>query len=885
MMSAYPRPPRLAVWMLETLLPAESRDIVIGDLIEAHGQGNSRPRLVRWLQFWREAIGALVQLQHVPELASAFTPYPRENLMQAFLSDMRRAARTLSRARGFTLLCVASLAIAIGATTAIYSIVNPVVLQSLPYPDADQLLTIYEREQDGVPSHTGYATFEDLKREAKTLSSASALGYWQPTLFGEHDAERVTGQRVSWDFFRTLGIQPALGRDFLEAEDAPDTRNVVIIGHGLWSRRFGGDPAIIGQPIETDGGTQIVVGVMPASFESVLLPEAEIWRPLGYIVTDPWACRTCRHLQVVARTRPDVSREQVDRELATVMPRIVAEHPGDYPSDGVLTIGLQERVTEETRPILLTLFGAALLVLGIAAANVVNLQLARAARRREEFAVRAALGGGRRVIARQLLAEGLVLAMSGGIAGVVLAMLILPGLVSRMPADLPRLAAIRLDWRVLGFTAAVALTIGVAVGLAPALGAGRARVFDVLRGGARALGGRRHRLRGALVVAEVALALMLVVGAALLGRSLLGLLDVNPGFDPRNLVTMEVQASGPAYETEEALLANHDRIREAARSVPGVVEVALASQLPLGGNMDSYGITAQDKPLDNPALAPSADRYTVTAEFLQTMRIPVVRGRAFTPAEAADSNVHVAMVSSALARRIWPGENAVGKYIRLGDPNGPWREIIGIAGDIRHTGLDAAQTLQVYIPERQWYWAQSVMVLVARTNADPSAMVAPIREAVRSVDPLQPIAKVATMDQVVSRSTAQRRLGLLLFAAFSAIALLLAFAGIYGVLAGSVAERTREFGLRTAMGATPGSIIRLVLGQAGRLAAIGIVLGTIGALALSGYVRSLLFGIEPTDPITGAIALGAIVAISLAACLIPARRAIRVDPMMALRSE
>jgi putative ABC transport system permease protein len=567
------------------------------------------------------------------------------------------------------------------------------------------------------------------------------------------------------------------------------------------------------------------------------------------------------------------------------MPRIVAEHPNDYPSDGALTFGLQERVTEEARPILLTLFGAALLVLGIAAANVVNLQLARAARRREEFAVRAALGAGRRVIARQLLAEGLVLALGGGVAGIALASLLLPGLVARMPANLPGLAAIRLDWQALAFTASVALVIGIAVGLAPALAAGRARVFDGLRGGARALGGGRHRLRGALVVTEVALALMLVVGAALLGRSLISLLDVNPGFDARNLVTMEVQATGPAYETKEAVLANHDRIREAVRSLPGVVDVALTSQLPLGGNLDSYGIMARDKPLENPALAPSADRYTVSGEFLRAMRIPIVRGRAFTAAEAADSNAQVAIVSDALARRIWPGEDAVGKYIRLGDPNGPWKEIVGIAGGIRHTGLDATQTQQVYIPERQWYWAQDVMVLVARTSGDPSAMVGAIRDAVRGVDPLQPIANVATMDQVVARSTAQRRLGLLLFAAFSAIALLLAFAGIYGVLAGSVAERTREFGLRSAMGATPGAIIGLVLGQAGRLAAIGILLGTVGAFLLSRYVRALLFGIEPTDPVTGAVAIGAIAAISLAACLIPARRAVRVDPMMALRAD
>ena len=878
-------PPRLAVLLLETLLPAESRDVVVGDLVEAYESRTSQSRFARWLFFWRETLGALAQLQHVPEHAAAFTPYPRESAMQAFLSDVRRAVRTLTRARGFSVLCVASLAIAIGATTAIHSIVNPVVLRSLPYPEAQDLITIYERERDGTPSFIGYATYQDLRGGTKTLANAAAFGYWQPTLFGSEDAERVTGQVVSWEFFRTLGVRPMLGRDFLDSEDTPDTRNVVILSHGLWMRRFGGDSSIVGKTINTDGMNRPVIGVMPASFESALLPEAEIWRPLGYNASQPWACRTCRHLQVMARIRPDVTRAQVDRELETLMTRIVADHPDEYASVGVLTYGLQERAIEEARPILLTLFGAALLLLGIATANVVNLQLARAVRRREEFAVRAALGGGRGVIARQLLAEGLVLALMAGIAGVVLASLLLPGLVARMPSDLPGLALIRLDWSALAFTAAIALAIGVAVGVAPALGTGGARMFDALRGGARSLGGPRHQLRRALVIAEVSLALMLMVGAALLGRSLIRLLDVSPGFEATNLVTMEVQATGPAYNTTEAVFANHDRIREAVGALPGVTGVGLASQLPLGGNFDRYGVSARDKPLDNPELAPSADRYAVSGDYLRTMGIPIVRGRGFTEADAADSTLRVAIVSSALARRIWPGEDAIGKHIRLGGTDGPWREVVGIAGDIRHTGLDATETLQAYVPERQWQWAGTVMALVVRTTGDPASMAGVVRDAVRSVDPLQPIAKVATMDQVVARSTAQRRLGLLLFAAFSSIALVLAFVGIYGVLAGSVAERTREFGLRSAMGATPGAIIRLVLGQAGRLAGIGIVIGIAGALALSGYVRALLYGIEPTDPVTAVVAVAAIAGIALAACLIPARRAVRVDPMVALRAE
>jgi len=551
----------------------------------------------------------------------------------------------------------------------------------------------------------------------------------------------------------------------------------------------------------------------------------------------------------------------------------------------VQLFSLQDAALGSTRQLLMALFTAVLLFLLVACANVINLQLARAVRRHEEFAVRAALGAGRGRIARQLLAEGLLLSLLGGAAGTVVAFLAIPSLVTQLPESLPRLAAVRLDWRVLLLVAAVALSVGIAVGLVPAIGAGRARLFDALRGSGRSVAGGRHRLRATLVVAEVALALMLMVGVALLGRSLIRLLDVNPGFDASHLATLEVQATGSAYQTKEAVFANHDRVRAAVRALPGVVSVGLATQLPLGGNFDRYGIAARDKPLSNPELAPAADRYTVTADFLETMRIPILRGRGFTEAEASDSNVQVAVVSEALAKRIWPGEDAIGKYIRMGGEQRPWKQVIGVAGNIRHTGLDATETQQVYVPERQWFNEENVMVLVVRTRGDAAAMVGAIHDAVRAVDPLQPIAKMATMERVIARSTSQRRLGLVLFMTFGAIALLLASAGIYGVLAGSVAERTREFGLRSAMGASPSAIVALVVRQAGRLAAAGLVLGAVGAASLTRYLRALLFGVGPMDPLALLFAMGVIVLVALAASLAPARRAVRVDPMIALRSD
>jgi putative ABC transport system permease protein len=555
------------------------------------------------------------------------------------------------------------------------------------------------------------------------------------------------------------------------------------------------------------------------------------------------------------------------------------------PGASPLSIGIQEQVTRSLRPVLLVILGSVCLVLLIAAANVINLQLARAVRREAEFAVRAALGAGRRRIAQQLLAEGVLLAVLAAVVGVVVAAVALPLIVQRLPEGLPRISAVRLDWQVLAFVAAATLAVGMAVGLVPALGAGRTRLFDTLRGGARTLGGTRHRARAGLVVTEVALALMLLVGAALLGRSLARLLSVDSGFDATNLITMEVQATGARYEAPGSVFANHDRIREAVRALPGVTGVGLTTQLPLSGSFDRFGVVAQDKPLANPELTPSADRYTVSWDFMRTMGIQLQRGRAFSEAEAADSNGRQVIVSQSLAQRIWPGEDAIGKYLRIGGPSRPWREVIGVAGDIRHTGLDATVTQQVYVPERQWFGEESQMMLVVRTTGDPSRLIASVRDAVRAVDPVQPISRVATMDQVISRSTSQRRLGLMLFLAFSAMALALACAGIYGVLGGAVAERAREIGLRSALGATPRAIVALVVRQGARLAAIGLVVGTLGALLLARYLRALLFGVGAYDPAAMLMAASVIAAVALAACIIPARRALRVDPMAALRAD
>jgi putative ABC transport system permease protein len=879
------RSPWLATRLLDALLPEESRDVVIGDLIEAyHARAETHPLDAR-RRFWREAIAAIVSLQIAPDAVSSFTPYTEETVVQSFFGDIRHAIRVLSRARGFTALCVLTLGVAIGATTAVFSIVNPVLLRPLPYPQPDRIVTVYERDRSGSSSLTGFATFTDLKQSSSTVQHMAALGGWEPTLFGDRDSERLTGLRVSADYFRALGVRPAVGRDLQATDDTPDNNNVVILSYGIWQRRFGGDSSIIGKTLNLSGVSRTVIGVMPESFENVLDPQTQIYRALGYSAAQSWACRTCRHLRVIGRLAPGVTRERAAQEMNTLATGLAAMHPKDYAAPGATVFGLQERATRSVRPILLAILGAVVLVLLVAAANVANLQLARAVRRNEEFAVRAALGAGRRRLAQQLLAEGLVLAALGGAIGIALAYLIVPALALRLPESLPRLAEVRVDWRALVTVGVIVLGVGLGAGLLPAMHTGRLQLFDALRGSGRSLGSAHHRARAGLVIGEIALALMLVVGATLLGRSLTRLLAVDVGFNASHLLTMDVHATGRAYETPGSVFANHDRIREAVSRIPGVVGVALATQLPLGGNVDRYGVKAQDKPLDNPELSPSADRYTVTTDFLRTMGIPIRRGRDFNDADGRDTTSHVVIVSEALVKRIWGTEDPIGKRIHMGEASRPWRTVIGVVADIRHTSLDETVSQQVYIPERQWWVEESAMMLVVRVTGDPSEMATAVRRAVRDVDPLQPVGRIATMDQLISRSTAQRRLGLLLFAFFGGVALLLASGGIYGVLAGAVSERTREFGLRSALGATPGSIAQLVMWQGARLTTAGLLLGGLGAIAVSRGLRALLFGIAPMDPLAITMAAVVIICVAVGACVVPTRRAVRVDPMTALRAE
>lgn len=799
--------------------------------------------------------------------------------MPSILIDFRAAMRSLRRSPGQAMVVMGTVALGIGATTAVFSVANPILFEPLPFPDPARLVVVRERAPEGL-TLVGYPTFADLRRDARSLASAAAISFWTPVVAGaDGPSERLSGESVTSEYFRTLGVTPALGRDFTPVEDAPGQNQVAILSDGLWRRRFGADSSIVGRQIALGGRPYTVVGVLPRSFESVIVAGAEIWRPLGYDPTLPYACRTCRHLNVVARLRAGVPAATASAELDQLMVRYRDQHPKEYAAAGFAEIPLARQVTQSARPAVALALAASLLVLLIAAANVANLLLARAVGRESELAVRTALGAGRWKLVRQQLAEGWVLALGGALGGLGLAAVGIELLVANA-GGLPRIALVRLDGETLALALALTLPVTVLGGVGPALlvaGRGVAGLASRSVTHSRA----RRRVTSFLVVAEIALAVVLLTGAGLLVRSLGRVLAVDPGFRPDHLLTLEIDASGPRYRDDASRWQMQGRVLEAVRAVPGVVAVGFANQIPLGGNFDRYGVLIETKPLDNPEDAPPADRYAVSPDYLAAMGIPVLRGRGFTPADRR-SEPPVALINRNFAERSWPGESPIGQRIQVGGLG--WRTIVGIVGDVRHTGLDTEQSAQFYVPSVQWAWADNG-ALVVRAAGDPASLAAAVRGAVWSVDSELALSQLATGDDLVATATRQRRLLMRLFEVFGLTALLLAAAGIYGLLSRSVAERTRELGIRMALGAERSTVLGLVVGRGARLTALGLGLGFGGALLSTRLLRQVLFQVEPTDPATLLAVAALLSAVAVGTCLLPALRATRVDPVGALRSE
>jgi putative ABC transport system permease protein len=813
--------------------------------------------------------------------------YGWENAVGALGADLRYAARRLRNDRGFTVVAVLTLALGIGAATAIFSAVNPILFEPLPYRDARRIVMISDHGVDGSSIDVTFGTFRELQARSRSFDAIAVTRPWQPTMSGPAEPERWDGQRVSAEYFRALGVAPAIGRDFQASDDRVRGPKLVILGNGLWRSRFGGDPAIIGRAVTLDGDLYTVIGVMPRAFENVLLPSAELWTPLQYDASLPsfdgreWG----HHLRMVARLAPGVGAARASRDIDRIAHARVAEFvrpPWATFEQGMIVRSLQDDVTSAARPALLAVLGAVLLVLVIACVNVTNLLLARGAQRKGEFALRAALGAARARMIRQLLTESLLLALVGGALGLAVAEIGVRALVALGPPELPRLGTIRIDGAVLAFALGITTLIGVLVGLVPALQVSRSGVHAGMQQVSRRTVGGHQLTRRALVVAEVALALVLLVSAGLLLRSLQRLFAVPPGFDAEHLVTMQVHAVGHRYDDDGSRYRFFSRALDEVRRVPGVAAAAFTSQLPLSGEVDGYGVH-----LEQPSrLAPDGDgsalRYAVSPGYLRAMRIPLLRGRALDEHDAAGAPM-VVLVSESFARHMFPEQDAIGRRFRFGGDT-TWATIVGIVGDVKQASLAMSQTDAVYVATEQWSWVDNRLSLVVRARDDAAALAPAIRRAIWSVDRDQPIVRVATMEDLVAASGAERRFALVVFEAFALAALMLAAIGLYGVLASAVRERTREIGVRMAMGATPERVRREVLSGALGMWGAGALAGLAGALATSRLLGSLLYEVSPFDPVAIVGACALLLAVALVAAYVPARSATTVDPALALRA-
>ena len=798
--------------------------------------------------------------------------------------DLRYACRALNHSRAFAAAAVLTLALGIGANTAIFSVIDAVLLRPLPYPNPGKLVMVYERLADGGPESFSPADFLDYKRQGHFFQHLAAYREYSFNLTGQDQPERVSGAIVTADFFSVLAVRARVGRTLLPEQDKPGARTVVL-GYSLWQSRYGGDPNIAGKAIDVDGEPRTVVGVMPQYFE--FPAGTELWAAARYAVPeqplnplkDFSNVRDSHYFDIVARIKPAISMRQAQTEAETIARRLGQQYK-DEEAVGAMLVGLHDDLAGPARPALLLLIGAVALLLLIACVNVANILLARGATRQREIAIRGALGAGRARLARQFLTESVLLAAAGGALGVLMAHWALKPLRALVPAAMPGGVALHLNTQVLLFTGIVSLASGMFFGFFPALQMASVDLNSILKEGGRGAGSgsRSHRIRSLLVVSEIALASVLLIGAGLLIRSFNRLLTAPEGFNPSGVLSLQLSLPSVRYAE------NSDRARFVKQTIariealPGVASAGVTSRLPLnpGNSTRSIDIKGQTPP---PGGNIAPDYVVASPDYFPSLRIPLISGRTFTDRDEAGAPM-VAVVNQTMARRFWPGESPVGKQIQLGACT-PWCEVVGMVGDVRQHHLGMPQPPAVYMPYAQDPWP--FMAFVVRTKTDPMGVVSAVEGAIHSVDKDQPVYDVRAMRDVVAKSVSPQRTRMALLSVFAFVALALACIGIYGVMAYSVAQRTHEIGIRMALGARPQDVLRFVTGQGCKLAAAGIAAGLLLSLGLARFLSSLLYGVRPADATTFIGVSLIVLAVALLASYIPARRATKVDPAVALR--
>jgi predicted permease len=805
--------------------------------------------------------------------------------LEGLLQDIRYGLRMLYKAPGFTAAAIIALALGIGANTALFSVVNGVLLRPLPFRDPNGLAVISllnSKTRETFPLCD--ADFLDWRAQNQSFTAVTAFVQNRFNLTGSGRPEQMFGDMVTGDFFSILGVPPVVGRTLLSNEDRPGSANVAVLSYRLWQNRYGSNPNVIGQGIVLNGSTYTVIGVMPPGFLSS--PETQLWTNL---VIDPPSRRGPYYLTGQGRLKPGVTLEQARAELTTIHQRIEQANPKTDANMTFRAVPLEEAIVGDARPALLVLLGAVTFVLLIASANVANLILARASVRERELAIRAALGASRARLAVQLLTESGLLAGLGGIFGLGLAWCGVQLLIELAPASLPRLEEVTLDSRVLAFTTVISLASGILFGVGPALGGGRNAMNNSLKEGGRSQGQgtRSIRARRVLVVVEVALSMVLLIGGGLMLKSFHRLQSVNPGVDVENALTMQISLPERQYDDSRSI-AFYRKLLDKLQTLPAVDSAGVGMALPpnLLDVTDYFMVEGQVETSErNLGLA---DLVFVSPDYFRALGVPVVKGRSFNDGDRAEAP-NVAIINQTLAKRYWRNQNPIGKRLKTGGPERPknkWMEVVGVVGDVKYSGLDAAPEMVLYEPYEQSAWPS--MYLVVRTSSklgDPGELASAVQNAVWSLDKDVPVAHVRTLEQLLSESVEQPRFRTVLLEIFAMIALSLAAVGIYGVLAYSVTQRRQEIGIRMALGARRSEVFALVVGQGMVLALIGLAIGLAGALVLARFLSSLLYGVRPTDPATFAVVSLLLAAVAFMSCYIPARRAMRVDPMVALRYE